>query len=151
MDTGNMANRDILAIGTSAGGFNALRMLADEFPSDLEASVLVVIHLPGGHPPALDAILSQPRRLPATFAQDGEALKRRHIYIAPPETHLLLDGERLRLGHGPRENNSRRQSSRCFGRQPSAAAPVLSVWCSPVCSGMAPRVYRRSSNAAASR
>ena len=123
---------------------------ARAFRPDRPTSRFVVIHLPGGHPPALDAMLSQPGRLPATFAQDGEALKRRHIYIAPLEMHLLLDGERLRLGHGPRENNSRRQSSRCFGRQPSAAAPVLSVWCSPVCSGMAPRVCRRSSNAAAS-
>jgi chemotaxis response regulator CheB len=40
-----MTNRDILAIGTSAGGFEALHFLAGEFPPNLPASVLVVIHL----------------------------------------------------------------------------------------------------------
>jgi len=102
-----MANRDILAIGTSAGGFEALRTLVRDLPGDLAASILVVIHLPAHFASALDAILSQAGRLPARFAQDGETLRRSHIYIAPPATHLLLDGERLRLGHGPRENNAR--------------------------------------------
>lgn len=102
-----MANRDILAIGTSAGGFNALRNLARELPGDMPAAVLVVLHLPPQFPSELDAILTQAGQLPATFARDGEAMQRSRIYIAPPAAHLLLDGDRLRLGHGPHENNVR--------------------------------------------
>jgi two-component system, chemotaxis family, protein-glutamate methylesterase/glutaminase len=45
--------------------------------------------------------------LPATFAGEGEVRKKGHIYIAPPGRHLLVDGERLWLGTGPRENNAR--------------------------------------------
>jgi len=102
-----MANRDILVIGTSAGGFEALRFLAREFPRDFPASVLVVIHLSNQFRSALDSILTQAGPLPATFATDGEEIKRGHIYIAPSEHHLLVQNAGLRLGLGPRENNAR--------------------------------------------
>src|SRR5690349_23082402 len=102
-----MGNRDILTIGTSAGGFNALRFLAGELPRDLPASVLVVIHLSAQFRSSLDAILTQSGPLPASFATDGERLEKSRIYIAPPERHLIVESERLRLGSGPRENNAR--------------------------------------------
>src|SRR5262249_3511611 len=80
-----------------------------QFPKDIPAAIVVVIHLPVGFHSTLDAILTQAGPLKATFAQDLETMERGHIYIGPPATHLLLDGDgqRLRLGHGPRENNSR--------------------------------------------
>lgn len=102
-----MANHDILTIGTSAGGLDALRTLAADLPDDLAASVLVVLHLPAQFQSSLDAILSQSGPLPATFACDGERCEKRHIYIAPPASHLLIEDGHLRLGHGPRENNAR--------------------------------------------
>jgi two-component system chemotaxis response regulator CheB len=102
-----MANRDILAIGTSAGGFDALRRLARGLPADLPAAVLVVIHLSAEFRSALDHLLSAAGPLAATFAVDGEPVRRGHIFLAPPASHLLLDGDRLHLGRGPRENNSR--------------------------------------------
>lgn len=101
------ANRDILAIGTSAGGFAALRLLASELPADFPAAIVVVIHLSPQFHSGLDALLSHPGRLAASFASDGEPLRRGHIHIAPPACHLLVDGDHLRLGRGPRENNSR--------------------------------------------
>jgi two-component system chemotaxis response regulator CheB len=102
-----MANRDILAIGTSAGGFEALRFLACEFSQDFPASVLVTIHLSNQFRSELDAILTQAGPLPASFAVDGEKLERSHIYIAPTERHLIVESGHLRLGSGPRENNAR--------------------------------------------
>jgi two-component system, chemotaxis family, protein-glutamate methylesterase/glutaminase len=103
----NMANRDIVAIGTSAGGFNALRFLASEFPPDLPATVLVVIHLPVGIESHLDALLTKIGPLTACFARGRETMERGRIYIAPPACHLLVDGDRLALGGGPRENHVR--------------------------------------------
>jgi two-component system, chemotaxis family, protein-glutamate methylesterase/glutaminase len=102
-----MANRDIIAIGTSAGGVQALLFLAKNLPRDLPASVLLTIHLPGHARSSLDDILSRAGPLPAQFAQDDEILRKAQIYIAPPDRHLLVDGDRLSLGEGPRENNSR--------------------------------------------
>lgn len=102
-----MSNRDVLVIGTSAGGVEALRFLARRFPADLPAAVLVTIHLPPHFRSSLDTILAAAGPLPAAFARGGETLRKGHIYIAPPGQHMLLDGDRLVLGNGPRENNSR--------------------------------------------
>ena len=102
-----MANRDILAIGASAGGVDALRLLARELPGDLPASVLLVLHQSAQFRSTLDAILNQSAQLPASFAEEGQALEKGRIFIAPPGRHLLVDGERLQLGTGPRENYAR--------------------------------------------
>src|SRR5215475_7781266 len=102
-----MANRDVLALGTSAGGVEALISLAKHFRSDFPASVLVTIHLPSHYRSVLDEVLNGAGSLPTRFAVDGEKLRKGHIYIAPPDRHLLLDGDRLSLGSGPRENNAR--------------------------------------------
>jgi len=125
-----MANRDILAIGTSAGGIEALRHLARELPADLPAAVVVVIHLAGGFESSLDAILTQAGPMPARFASDGEPMERGHIYLAPAETHLLVDADHLSLGRGPRENHARpavdplfRSAGLCCG--PRAVGVVL--------------------------
>jgi two-component system chemotaxis response regulator CheB len=102
-----MANRDILAIGTSAGGVQALTFLARQFQPEFPASVLVTIHLPSEIRSSLDEVLSRAGPLPAQFAGDGDVLNRGRIYVAPPNRHLIVDGYRLALGEGARENNAR--------------------------------------------
>ena len=102
-----MANRDIVAIGTSAGGVQALTFLAKQFPPQFPASVLVTIHLPSEIRSTLDEVLSWAGPLPAQFAGNGDVLKRGRIYVAPPNRHLIVDGHRLALGEGARENNAR--------------------------------------------
>jgi two-component system chemotaxis response regulator CheB len=102
-----LANRDVLAIGTSAGGVEALRFLARSFPADLEASVLVTIHLASDFASSLDRILTREGRLAASFARDGDRLEKNRIYIGPPNHHLLVEDDRFVLGRGPRENYAR--------------------------------------------
>jgi two-component system, chemotaxis family, protein-glutamate methylesterase/glutaminase len=102
-----MANRDILAIGTSAGGVEALGLLAKQFHPQFPASVLVTIHLPRQARSQLDVLLSRAGPLPAQFASDGDVLNKARIYIAPPNRHLIVDGYRLALGEGARENHAR--------------------------------------------
>jgi two-component system chemotaxis response regulator CheB len=102
-----MGNRDIVAIGTSAGGVEALLKLAGGFRTDFPASILVTIHLPSWSKSSLDQLLSAAGPLQAKFAEDGDPLRKARIYIAPPDRHLLVEGDRLELGIGPRENNSR--------------------------------------------
>jgi two-component system chemotaxis response regulator CheB len=67
-----MANRDILAIGASAGGVEALLFLASHFSPDFPASILITIHLSSQSD--LDRVLSRKGPLPAAFARDGEPL-----------------------------------------------------------------------------
>jgi two-component system, chemotaxis family, protein-glutamate methylesterase/glutaminase len=102
-----MGNRDILAIGTSAGGVEALSFLAKSFRADFPAAVLVTVHLPTQFRSSLDEILTRAGSLPAVFANNGEAIKKARIYIAPPGSHLIVDGDQLLLGVGPRENHAR--------------------------------------------
>src|SRR5262245_55891014 len=100
-----MANRDVVAIGTSAGGVEALLFLAKNFPANLPATVLVTLHLPSQSRSSLDEILSRAGPLPAAFAGDQQQLCKGRIFIAPPGRHLLVDSDHLSLGIGPRENN----------------------------------------------
>ena len=103
-----MSRRDIVAIGASAGGVEALLNIMSELPARFDAAVLVTLHLPEDYASGLDRFLSRSDSLPARFAEHGEKIEPRQIYLAPPRRHLLLgDDQRLELGHGPRENNAR--------------------------------------------
>jgi two-component system, chemotaxis family, protein-glutamate methylesterase/glutaminase len=96
--------RDIVVIGASMGGVEALCTLARGFPADLPASVLVVLHTSSGQ---LADVLARAGPLRATMAEDGIAPQRGRIYVAPPGRHLLLTDEGLRVVFGPRENGAR--------------------------------------------
>src|SRR5215813_957683 len=91
----DMANRDVLAIGTSAGGVEALIFLAKRFPRGFPAAILVTIHLPSHARSVLDELLTHTGPLPAQFARNGDPVRKGHIYIAPPDRHLILDGDRM--------------------------------------------------------
>jgi two-component system chemotaxis response regulator CheB len=99
--------RDIVVIGTSAGGVEALRSIARGLPPDLGAAVFVVLHLWPKSQSLLPQILNGAGRLPAAQAVDGEALVYGRIYIAPPDRHLLLNRSEVRVVRGPRENRHR--------------------------------------------
>jgi len=100
-------NRDVLAIGTSAGGVEALLHLAKHFTPEFPASVFVTIHRPPDFRSSLDELLMRVGPMPARFASDRERFRKGHIYIAPADRHLLIEGDRIALGSGARENNSR--------------------------------------------
>jgi two-component system chemotaxis response regulator CheB len=102
-----MANHDIVAIGTSAGGVEALIYLAQRFRPDFPATVVVTIHLSSQFRSSLDEILTRAGPLPASFATGGAPLRKGHIYLAPPDRHLLIEADKVQLGIGPRENNAR--------------------------------------------
>jgi two-component system chemotaxis response regulator CheB len=103
-----MPTRDIIVVGTSAGGVDALAQLASGLPAVFPASVFVVCHFPPGGHSILPEILSRSGPLLARHAADGEKFKPGHIYVAPPDHHLLLaPGGRMRLTRGARENMHR--------------------------------------------
>jgi two-component system, chemotaxis family, protein-glutamate methylesterase/glutaminase len=99
--------RDLVAIGASAGGVEALKELVADLPAELPASVLVVMHVLATGRSMLPKILERAGPLPASSARHGDQLTRGHIYVAPPDHHLLVFPGRVHLSHGPRENGHR--------------------------------------------
>jgi two-component system chemotaxis response regulator CheB len=103
-----MTYRDIIVIGTSAGGVVALSEVVRSLAAALPASVFVVCHFPSQGHSRLPEILSRSGALLASHAVDGERFYPGHIYIAPPDYHLLLGPRmQMQLNHGPRENLNR--------------------------------------------
>ena len=119
-----MTHRDIVVIGASAGGIQALTTLVAGLPRDFPASLLVVVHIPPYSISRLPEILSRSGPLPATHAQHGEVIEPGRIYIAPPDRHLLVRAGWIELSRGPRENHARpaidplfRTAARTYGRR----------------------------------
>jgi two-component system chemotaxis response regulator CheB len=82
----------------SAGGIGALQTVLAGLPADLDASVLVLIHLTPLAPSVLPAILARATTLQVEQAVDGAPLEAGTVRVAPPDAHLLVDeGEILRL------------------------------------------------------
>jgi len=102
-----MAHRDIIAIGASNGGIEALKELASALPHEFPASVFVVQHLGPGSPGLLGQILARETSLPTFAPQDGATIEPGRIYVAPPDRHMLLERGRVRIVRGPKENRHR--------------------------------------------
>jgi two-component system, chemotaxis family, protein-glutamate methylesterase/glutaminase len=98
--------RDIVVVGASAGGVEALRTLVAGLPEDFPAALFVVLHVPPTSS-VLPAILTRAGKLPAEHAHDGDSIEPGRIYVAPPDYHLLLEADVVRLERGPRENGHR--------------------------------------------
>ncbi len=119
-----MANRDLIVIGGSAGGIEALRQLCAGLPANLNASVLIVLHTGSNAGELLPNVLTRSGPLPARHPVDGEAIKKHQIYIAPPDFHMIVERGRIRLVQGARENHNRpaidptfRSAAQAFGRR----------------------------------
>lgn len=99
--------KDIIVIGASAGGLEALRLLVAALPADLAASVFVVLHTSADSPGLLPGILERAGVLPAAAASDGERTRPGRIYVAPPDHHLVVEPGVVRVTRGPKENRFR--------------------------------------------
>ena len=97
-----MPDHDIVVVGASAGGVEALVSLAASLPAQLPAAVFVVLHVPPTGTSALPDILRRSGPLPASHVKDGEPIEHGRIYVAPPDHHLLREDHHL-FGYGYRK------------------------------------------------
>jgi two-component system chemotaxis response regulator CheB len=102
-----MTGHDIIVIGASAGGVETLSKLVGQLPADLPATIFVVQHVSATASGYLAQILGRAGPLPVTLARDGERFQRGHLYVAPPDHHLLVKPDRMCVTRGPRENRVR--------------------------------------------
>ena len=102
-----MPNRDLVVIGASAGGIEALQRICAGLPRDFNAAVLVVTHTSNHAGGLLPRILERAGPLPASHPDNGEVIERGHIYVACPDQHMIVEAGRIRNSRGPRENRHR--------------------------------------------
>lgn len=103
----NGSGHDVVVVGASAGGIEALKELVAALPADLAASLFVVLHMPAGATSVLPAILTRAGPLPAEHVEDAAEIALGHIYVAPPDCHLQFDDGRVTATAGPKENGHR--------------------------------------------
>lgn len=119
-----MEKRNIIVIGASAGGFEAIRQLVAALPATLDATIFIVWHMAPDVTGVLPQVLNRQNTLVASNAIDNEPIKSNHIYVAPPDKHLLLDKGVVRVTRGPKENRFRpavdplfRSAAESYGRR----------------------------------
>jgi two-component system, chemotaxis family, protein-glutamate methylesterase/glutaminase len=115
-------HHDIFVLGTSAGGVSALKTIAEGLPADFPGSLFMVIHTAPDSPGLMPQILNRAGPLPALYPEQGEAIRPGHIYVAPPDQHLILGPGHVHLSRAPRENATRpsvnplfRSAARTYG------------------------------------
>jgi two-component system, chemotaxis family, protein-glutamate methylesterase/glutaminase len=100
--------RDIVVIGGSAGGLEALDSLIGQLPADIPAAIFIIQHMaPQNTGLALVGRLSRHRALDAALATNGQKFQTGKIYIGPADHHLLVKKDRLLVTKGARENRYR--------------------------------------------
>ena len=97
----------IVTVGASAGGVEALTRFVATLPADLNAAVLVVLHVAPDLPSSLPRILERSGPLPCVHAVDGDPLRAGAIKVAPPDRHMAVEGGCIRVWRGSRENRHR--------------------------------------------
>jgi two-component system chemotaxis response regulator CheB len=126
-----MPRRDIIVVGGSTGGIEALSKLLHELPANLPAAVFAVLHLAPDAESFVPKILARATRLEVLPARSGEPIQEGRVYIASPDEHLLLEPARIATSKGPKENGFRpsvdplfRTAARVYGQR--VAGVVLS-------------------------
>ncbi len=99
---------EILAIGSSTGGPQALQQVLKELPPNPRIPILIVQHMPATFTGILASHISRQCGVAAAEAVDGCKVEPGHIYIAPGNCHMTVDATRvIRLNQDPPENYCR--------------------------------------------
>jgi two-component system chemotaxis response regulator CheB len=127
-----MPNQRVFLIGASAGGVDAMKILAATLPEDFPCPILLTLHI-GTHRSILHEILERSGPLRARRAERGDALEAGTFLIAPPDRHMVLEGGRIALLHGAKEHHARPAidpmlRSAAVELGPRAVGIILSGW-----------------------
>src|SRR4051812_45664764 len=99
--------RDIVVIGASAGGVEALMTIFSRLPKDLPAAVAVVLHRHPLYNIHLAKVLARGAALPLVEVSKEIPLTKGTIYIAPSDAHLILTKGGLKIDRGAKEHFTR--------------------------------------------
>jgi two-component system chemotaxis response regulator CheB len=98
---------NLVVMGASAGGVEVFLRIVAGLPSGFPAAVCIVLHTAPTSGGILTHLLSRAGKLTVQPVKDRQQLKPGHVYVAPPDFHLLIRGNTIRLTKGPKENGFR--------------------------------------------
>jgi len=101
--------RDIVVLGGSAGALRAVKAIVRALPADFAGSMFVVLHRDPDppNPHGMAKVLASQSALPTESAHDEQRIEPGHVYVGPPDHHMVLANGLIRLEHSPRENRFR--------------------------------------------
>ena len=101
-----MSTPRLVVIGASYGGVRAMQILASQLPKHFPAPIVAVQHI-GSFNSVLPEMMSRNTALSVSHVNDGEKLRAGHIHVAPPDHHVIVEGDVLRLSRGAKEHHTR--------------------------------------------
>lgn len=100
--------RNLIVIGASAGGINAISKIIEGLPDTIDAAVMIVLHLSvKSNPTIISEIFQKNTSLECLVATDGTVIERGKIYLAPADYHLMVNDSFMHLNKGTKENKHR--------------------------------------------
>jgi two-component system chemotaxis response regulator CheB len=81
---------DVVVVGISTGGPQALRHVIPLFPSSFPVPIAVVLHMPVGYTEMYAHRLNEISRLEVVEARDGDVIRSGAMFLAPAGHHLLF-------------------------------------------------------------
>ncbi len=99
--------RNIIVIGASAGGLEAILAVLESVPENLGASIFIVQHIPSYTRSNIDRVIQHHTKLRVLKPEDGAPIEVNTVYIARADRHLMVEPGRVVVSKGPRENRFR--------------------------------------------
>ncbi|HEY0251682.1 MAG TPA: chemotaxis protein CheB [Kofleriaceae bacterium] len=99
--------RDVVVIGASAGGVEAIPRILGTLPTAFPAAILIVQHMGQTIEHHYPEIWQRATALPVRWAEQGERIDHGHVYVAPRGVHMLVVDGHLRLEASAQEKRAR--------------------------------------------
>jgi len=87
----------IVGIGGSAVGLRAYEALLDALPARMGMAYVFVCHMLPSANSVLAKILSKHTKMPVLVASAAMPIRKNHVYVIPPDSDLLIDGETFKV------------------------------------------------------
>jgi two-component system, chemotaxis family, protein-glutamate methylesterase/glutaminase len=129
--TGDRASSNqIVVIGASSGGLDAVQTVAGGLSHDFPAPICVVIHTSPDSPGVIHEIVGRATDMVTVALREAQKLEPGKMYFPPPDCHLVVEPGHVRATKGPKENRFRpaidplfRTAAQVFG--PGAIGVIL--------------------------
>ena len=117
-------NYELICIGASWGGLDAIEKLLADIPSEVDAPIVIAQHR-DAQESALAELMSRYTARRVVDAVDKQALERNHVYLAPPDYHLLVEPGSLALSLEERVQYARPSIDVLFESAADAYGPTV--------------------------